>query len=145
VLTHIPICKTSVNEPDDSGGFNMPSTPGNGRAYSNIRATLLNLFHQYGVEVVFSGHAHVPYYVNDNGLELVTTETTTCPLGGLSTDTCGIQVVKIYPDHIEHTYRCLDCFGIPQKLPCDFNGDGNCDLRDLDVFVDHWLDNGIWP
>jgi phosphodiesterase/alkaline phosphatase D-like protein len=145
VFTHVPICKSSVTEPDDPGGFNMPSTPGNSRAYANIRAELLSLFHQYGVEVVFSGHAHVPYSVNDNGLELITTETTTCPLGGLSTDTCGIMIVKIFPDHIEHEYRCLNCFIIPQPLPGDFNGDGIVDNKDLGIFVDYWLDNGIWP
>jgi serine/threonine-protein phosphatase CPPED1 len=142
VFTHVPICKTSVTEADDSGGFNMPSTPGNSRAYSNIRAQLLSLFHQYGVEAVFCGHAHVPYYVNDNGLELITTETTTCPLGGLSTDTTGIQIVKIYPDHIEHSYRPLDSI---VSLQVDFNGDGIVDLRDMSVFGGYWLDNGMWP
>jgi hypothetical protein len=142
VFTHVPICKTSVTELDDLGGFNMPSTPGNSRAYSNIRATLLGLFHQYGVEAVFCGHAHVPYYVNDNGLELITTETTTCPLGGLSTDTCGIQIVKIYPDHIEHGYRSLDSI---VSLQGDFNGDGVVDEKDMTVFVGNWLDSGMWP
>jgi phosphodiesterase/alkaline phosphatase D-like protein len=145
VFTHVPICKTSVTEADDSGGFNMPSTSGNSRAYSNIRAQLLSLFHQYGVEVVLCGHAHVPYYVNDNGLELITTETTTCPLGGLSVDTTGIQIVKIFPDHIEHEYRCLNCFVPSQPLQGDFNHDGVVDLKDFDIFTDYWLDNSMWP
>jgi hypothetical protein len=75
-------------------------------------------------------------------LELITTETTTCPLGGLSTDTCGIQIVKIYPDHIEHGYRSLDSI---VSLQGDFNGDGVVDEKDMTVFVGNWLDSGMWP
>jgi hypothetical protein len=142
VFTHVPMCKASVTEATDSGGFNMPIDPGNYRAYDNIRGTLLSLFHQYGVEAVFCGHAHVPYYVDDNGLELVTTESVTCPLGGLTVDTCGFQIITIYPDHIEHQYRTLD--SIPTMVG-DFNGDRIVDLKDIKTFAGKWLESGIWP
>lgn len=143
VFMHIAPCLVSINEADQT--FNMPSVPGNGRAYSNIRATLLNLFHQYGVTAVFDGHYHVPAYVNDNGLEIVTTESTTCPLGSLDVNTCGIQIVDIYPDHIEHTYRTLGSICPIPYIPGDFNGDGIVDMKDVAIFTTHWLDNGIWP
>jgi UDP-2,3-diacylglucosamine pyrophosphatase LpxH len=141
VFMHIAPCLVSTTEPDQT--FNMPSVPGNSRAYSNIRATLLNLFHQYGVNVVLDGHYHVPAYVNDSGLEIITTESTTCPLGGLDVSTCGMQQVDIYSDHIVHTYKPLTQTG--PVLPGDFNGDGIVDFKDLGIFTGHWLDTGIWP
>jgi predicted phosphodiesterase len=131
VFMHISPCLVSVSEPDQT--FNMPGP---------IRAELLSLFHQYGVDAVFSGHYHVPAYVNDNGLEIVTTESCTCPLGSLSTDTAGIQIVTIYPDHIEHSYRTLDSI---IGLKGDFNDDGIVDFKDVGALSGSWLDTGIWP
>ena len=99
VFMHISLCLSSVNEAyQGSSGFNLPVA---------IRGQLLSLFHQYKVTAVFQGHYHLNAYVNDNGLEIITTSSCTCGLGTPPT-TPGIQIIKVYSDHIEHEYRTLD-------------------------------------
>jgi serine/threonine-protein phosphatase CPPED1 len=135
VFMHISLCLASTTEADQT--FNMPLGSGSG-----IRKQLLDLFHQYGVEAVFSGHYHVPAYVHDGNLEIITTESCTCPLGSLTTDTTGFQIVNIYPNHIEHTYRTLNSI---VTTVGDFNDDGAVNFEDMGIFAGHWLENGIWP
>jgi hypothetical protein len=134
VFMHIPICMTSVTETD--GSNNMPLGTGNG-----IRKQLLDLFHQYNVKAVFSGHAHYNSYVRDGNLELITTSSCLCSLGSPATEQ-GFRIVKVYPTHIEHSYVTL-----PEiiALPGDFNGDGRIDFKDIGIISSHWLDGGIWP
>lgn len=134
VFEHISLCLTSTTEADQS--FNMPTA---------IRNQLLNLFHTYGVKAVICGHYHVPAYVNDNGLQIFTSESTTCPLGGLPVESCGIGYVKVYHDHIEYSYIPLPQIPIPPLLQGDFNGDGIVNFKDLGIFTGYWLDRGIWP
>jgi hypothetical protein len=98
VFMHISLCLNSVDEAYmGSTGFNLPIA---------IRQQLLSLFHQYNVTAVFQGHYHLNAYVNDNGLEIVTTSSCTCGLGNPPTIP-GIRIINVYPDHIEHTYRYL--------------------------------------
>jgi predicted phosphodiesterase len=135
VFMHISLCLVSTTEADQT--FNMPLGDGTG-----IRKQLLDLFHQYGVKAVFSGHYHVNAYVRDGELEIITTNSCTCPLGGQSTDTTGFQIVEVYPNHITHTYRTLNSIVL---LAGDYNGDRIVDFKDVDILSEHWLDSGIWP
>ncbi|MCE5187172.1 MAG: metallophosphoesterase [Planctomycetaceae bacterium] len=128
VFMHHPLCVSSVSEPD--AWNNMPTAR---------RAQLLSLFHQYGVRAVLTGHWHQNGYVRDGDLEIIITSSTTCPLAA---DPPGFRIVKVFKNHIEHTYKCLDCI---YSTPCDFTGDGICDIEDLEVFNENWLKSGIWP
>jgi len=134
VFMHTPLAMSSITEPD--GTNNMPLGTGNGP-----RKQLLDLFHEYGVKAVFSGHAHYNSKFFDDDLEIITTSSCNSSLGTPSTPQ-GFRIVEVYPGHISNVYRPLPSIAL---LPCDFNGDGICDEKDLDVFVDHWLDNGMWP
>jgi hypothetical protein len=136
VFMHIPLCMNTINEAD--GTNNMPLGTGNG-----IRKTLLDLFHQYHVKAVFSGHAHYNSYVRDGELEIVTTSSCLCSLGTPPTPQ-GFRIIKVYPDHITHEYLCLDCIGSPPILG-DCNGDGIVNFKDVGCLSGHWLENGIWP
>jgi 3',5'-cyclic AMP phosphodiesterase CpdA len=136
VFMHIPLCVTAINEAD--GTNNMPLGTGNG-----IRKTLLDLFHQYHVKAVFSGHAHYNAYVRDGDLEIITTSSCLCSLGTPATPQ-GFRIVKVYPDHIEHAYYPNNSIG-PPPVAGDFNGDGKVDFKDLGIFTGHWLGTGIWP
>jgi hypothetical protein len=134
VFMHISLCLTSTNETD--GTFNMPLGDGTG-----IRKQLLDLFHLYGVNAVFSGHAHYNSYVRDGDLEIVTTSSCNCSLGSPATPQ-GFRIVEVYPDHITHRYVP---FPDIVSLLCDFNGDKTCDWKDVAIFMEHWLESGIWP
>ncbi|GAH64439.1 unnamed protein product, partial [marine sediment metagenome] len=90
VFMHHPMCLQDVKE--DSSYFNMSPKP---------RSKLLELFHKYNVDIVFSGHYHRNAYVKDGELELVTTSSSGKPLGE---DPIGFRIVKVYPDRIEHKY-----------------------------------------
>ncbi len=101
VFMHHPMCLKDAKEKNQY--FNMPK---------EIRNELLELFHRYNVKAVFSGHYHQNVYVNDNGLELVTTASCGKALGK---DPIGFRVVKVFPDRIEHQYHALD------KLPANIS------------------------
>ena len=94
VFTHIPLCLSSVDEPENTSGFNLPIP---------LRQQLLSLFHQYKVTAVFSGHKHTNAYVKDGDLELITTSSCTCGLGGTPFPP-GIRIINVYADHIEQEY-----------------------------------------
>ena len=94
VFMHHPLCVGSVDEPD--AWNNMPTA---------CRLQLLTLFHKYGVRAVFAGHYHQNAYVRDGELEIITTSSCTCPLAA---DPSGFRIVKVYPNHIEHSYCTLD-------------------------------------
>ncbi len=99
VFMHIPLCINSVGEAyGGSSGWNMPIA---------VRQQLLGLFHQYGVEAVFSGHYHRNAYVLDSDLEIITTASCTCGLGSPPA-TPGIRIIKVYSDHIEQEFRTLN-------------------------------------
>ncbi len=134
VFMHVSLCLSSITEADQT--FNMPLGTGNGP-----RKQLLDLFHEYGVKAVFSGHAHYNSYVRDGDLEIITTSSCNSSLGTPSTPQ-GFRVVKVYPGHISHVYRTLASIAL---LAGDFNGDRIVDKKDLDIFAGYWLDSGIWP
>jgi hypothetical protein len=134
VFMHIPMCMTSVTETD--GSNNMPLGTGNG-----VRKQLLDLFHQYHVKAVFSGHSHYNSYVRDGDLELITTSSCLCSLGSPETAQ-GFRVVKVYPTHIEHSYVVNENI---VAIPGDFNGDGQINFEDISIFSGGWLNGGLWP
>lgn len=73
--------------------------------YENIpriqRTRYLDLFRRNGISAVFTGHYHGNGYGRDGDLEMVITG----PVGKpLRQDSSGFRIVKVFPDHIEHTY-----------------------------------------
>jgi len=78
-------------------------------AYSNIdlgyREKYLDLFKDFRVDAVFSGHYHNNKLLNDGPVQLVTTSALGKPLGDAPS---GLRIVKIYADRIEHAYYGLD-------------------------------------
>jgi len=105
VYTHYPLALRRANEDDEY--FNLPKTR---------RMELLDMFHAYGVEAVFSGHFHHNTYVRDGQLELITTSSTGIALAqmGQPKDPLGFRSVKVYPDRIEHRYHGYD--DLPEKI-----------------------------
>jgi 3',5'-cyclic AMP phosphodiesterase CpdA len=93
VFMHHPMY---LNNPDEKDAYsNIPKTR---------RKELLELFHQHGVEAVFSGHLHRNGLLKNGNLQLVTT-------AALAKKPHGFRIVKVYPDRIEHEYYSQD------KLP----------------------------
>ncbi|MBN1853652.1 MAG: metallophosphoesterase [Pirellulales bacterium] len=94
VFKHYPLCIKEVDEPDHYFAVPLPR-----------RKELLQLFHEYHVTAVFSGHYHRNAYVRDGDLELITTSSLGKPLGD---DPTGLRIVKVFPDRIEHAYYGFD-------------------------------------
>jgi len=97
VFMHVALFVTSAGEAYDSAG-NLPLL---------IRGELLDLFHEYGVKVVMAGHRHTNNYGVDGDLEMFTTTSCTCGLGGTPTPP-GIRIFKVYSDRVEQEQRTLD-------------------------------------
>lgn len=99
VYTHYPLALREANEDDEY--FNLPKAR---------RMKLLEMFHEYKVEAVFSGHFHHNAYVRDGELELITTSSSGKALEqmGQPKDPLGFRVVKMYPDTLEHRYYGYD-------------------------------------
>ena len=92
LFMHHPLCLGSVTETEQ---------------YFNIgivkRQEILGLCHQYNVKAVFNGHYHNTAYVNDNGLEIITS-TASSNAFNEPTDPAGLRLVDVYEDHIAHTF-----------------------------------------
>ena len=61
----------------------------------------LELFRQYGVKFLFSGHYHRNAVARDGELEAVTTGPVGMPLGG---DKSGLRIVIVRDGSIQHRY-----------------------------------------
>jgi predicted phosphodiesterase len=70
-------------------------------ASAQNRKAYLDLFDEYAVTAVFSGHAHFNDYARHKSIEFITTSSTCMPLGQ---DAPGFRVVKLYDNRIEHDY-----------------------------------------
>ena len=103
--THYPLALRKADEDDEY--FNLPKAR---------RMKLLEMFHKYQVEAVFSGHFHHNAYVRDGRLELITTSSTGIALEqmGQPRDPLGFRIVKVYPDRIAHKYHGYD--DLPDKI-----------------------------
>jgi predicted phosphodiesterase len=94
VFMHHPLFIKDVNETEERT-FPEPR-----------REELRTIFHTYGVNVIFAGHTHTNEYVLDGDLEVITTTSCTCGLGGSPPP--GIRIIKVYSNRIEQEYRTLD-------------------------------------
>jgi hypothetical protein len=90
VLLHHSLCHDKIDEPEDY--YNLPVSR---------RVELLQLFHQYGIAAVFSGHYHRNAYVKDGELELITISSVGVQEAG---DKPGFSVVKFDSNSIAHHY-----------------------------------------
>ncbi|MBR1575294.1 MAG: metallophosphoesterase [Bacteroidales bacterium] len=85
VFTHCPVVKERVDEKEDYFNFQAP-----------YRQLYLDLFRQYQVDAVFSGHLHRSRFCEDGGVPYYTTSASGLPLGD---GTSGLNIVTVYPDH----------------------------------------------
>ncbi len=95
VFMHHPLYLDSPDEPD--GYSNLPD---------KIRRRLLNLFVKHRVRAVFSGHLHHNKRNHYHGVDLITTNSITVPMGK---DAPGFRIVDVYPDQYEERH-----YGIKQ-------------------------------
>lgn len=90
-------------------------SPDEEETYSNIaqdlRKEYFNLFNEYRVTAVFSGHLHNNAASSSGETEMVVTSAVGRPLGDAPS---GIRIIKVYKDRIEHTYYSLD--QVPDKV-----------------------------
>ena len=103
VFTHHPFFLESPDEEDQY--FNIPI---------ERRKTHLELFHEYGVEAIFSGHYHRNSYGVDGDIKMITTGPVGKPLGD---DASGFRIVKVYPDSMRHAYYALN--DVPDEVIVD--------------------------
>jgi 3',5'-cyclic AMP phosphodiesterase CpdA len=101
VFMHHPFCLKSIDEKE--AYENLPK---------DIRARLLALFKETGVEAVFSGHFHGNRRVDVEGIDCVVTNAVAKSLRG---GPPGFRIVKVTPDGIEHAFHSWD--DAPERLP----------------------------
>lgn len=90
VFQHHPWFLKNADEPDQY--FNIPR---------ERRAPHLALFHEFGVNYLFSGHYHRNAVAHDSDIEAVTTGPVGKPQGE---DKSGLRVVIVRDDRLEHRY-----------------------------------------
>lgn len=83
VFMHHPIFIKDIDE--EEGYHNMPR---------ELRQRLLDLFTQYNVEMVFSGHLHHNTYARYKNIELISTAS--C----CHSEPSGLRIVKVTPDKV---------------------------------------------
>lgn len=96
VFMHHPLYLSSPNEPDSYS--NMPN---------NIRAELLDLFVKHHVKAVISGHLHDNKVNNYQGIDLITTNSITVPMGQIP---AGFRIVDITEGGYEQRYYGIEQF-----------------------------------
>ena len=90
VFLHCPIFRRTLDEPEDYSNFQIPK-----------RKEYLELFRQYGVDAVFSGHLHYGLETEYEGIRLITSGPVARPLGnGIS----GICVVNVDPEGFDYRF-----------------------------------------
>ena len=94
VLMHHPLFGSQPEEEDS-----MMAIP------LERRGVLLDLFGDYGVSAVFSGHWHANNYVSHGNIEMITSGPVGVPIGD---DPSGLRVVKVHGQSIEHRYYGFD-------------------------------------
>lgn len=103
IFQHHPWFLRSVDEPDQY--MNIPS---------ERRKGYLELFREFGVEYLFSGHLHNNAIARDGEIEAITTGPVGKPLG---TGKSGLRVAIVRDNKIEHRYYH---FGeIPNRIELD--------------------------
>ncbi len=99
VFMHHPFFLENPQEADQY--FNIPLS---------TRKQYLNLFKQYGVQYLFSGHYHRNAFGTDSSINMITTGPVGKPLGK---DPSGFRIVTINGNSVDYPYYSLD--SIPQK------------------------------
>ncbi|MBM4104191.1 MAG: hypothetical protein FJ263_09120 [Planctomycetes bacterium] len=94
IFMHHPLYLKSPDEPD--GYSNMPT---------GIRREMLDLFVKYRVRAVFSGHLHDNRINRYQGVDLITTNSITVPMGK---DPVGFRIVDVTPDGYKHQYYPIE-------------------------------------
>lgn len=106
-FTHHPLFLDHAEEPDEDLPF-APSPPNQKPGYWTIplerRMPLIELFRQYDVEAVFSGHWHRNHYTRDGDMLMISTGAVGYPLGD---DPSGYRVVELSEAGVQHTYHSL--------------------------------------
>lgn len=93
VFLHCPIFRETPDETEDY--FNFPLKQ---------RMEYLNLFREYGVSAVFSGHTHAYYHAEWNDIQLYTAGPTGIPLGQGKTE---FLLINVNRDHFTVTEHLL--------------------------------------
>jgi 3',5'-cyclic AMP phosphodiesterase CpdA len=101
IFQHHPWFLTAADEPDQY--FNIPLAH---------RTRYLALFHQYGVEALFSGHYHQNSLARDGNIEMVTTGPVGMPFNGTHS---GIRLVTVTDSGLTHQY--YDLGELPHHAP----------------------------
>ena len=87
--------------------LNLPDEP---HTYSNmpvqIRRELLGLFVKHNVQAVFSGHYHNNNANCFNGVDLITTNSITVPMG--DAPAAGFRIVEVNQDRYDQQYFTLE-------------------------------------
>ncbi len=108
VFTHHPLFLDHAEEPDDDLPF-APSPPNQEPGYWTIplerRMPLIELFRQYAVEAIFSGHWHRNNYTRDGEMLMISTGAVGYPLGD---DPSGYRVVELSDGGVQHSYHPLN-------------------------------------
>ena len=104
VFAHHPWFLKSSDEPDEY--FNIPR---------ERRVPYLELFQEFGVRYLFSGHYHRNAVAREGDLEAVTTGPVGKPLGQAKS---GLRVVIVGDDRIEHRY--YDFGELPNQISSHF-------------------------
>jgi 3',5'-cyclic AMP phosphodiesterase CpdA len=90
-------------------------SPDEPESYSNIgigsRSKYLDLFREYDVSAVYSGHLHNNAVSASGETEFIVTSAVGKPLGEAPS---GLRIIKVYQDRIEHKYYSLD--EIPERI-----------------------------
>ena len=96
---HCPVVSTSVDEEDNYSNFHEP-----------YRSKYLNMFKEYGVEIVFSGHYHRYAEMEVDGVKLVNCGAAGIPLGAKDAmgrpNTHCLNVVTVKPKE-PATWNCV--------------------------------------
>ncbi len=95
VVFHISLFLTDADEEAHYSNFPLP-----------IRQSYLQLFQQYGVSAVLSGHRHKPYTGRDGLMDMITCGSCGKQLGGFE----GMNLWTVYPDRYTCCYKALDNF-----------------------------------
>lgn len=94
IFMHHPLY---VKTPDEKDAYvNMPS---------GIRKELLDLLTEHNITAVFSGHLHNNRINRYNGVDLITTNSMTVPLGKAP---AGFRIVEVKPGGYEHRYHTTE-------------------------------------
>lgn len=102
VFMHHPLYLNSPDEPDAYS--NMPG---------KIRRKLLDLFVKHQVRAVFSGHLHDNRINNYQGVDLITTNSITVPMGKAP---AGFRIVDVHQDEYEDRYYTIEQFDKQESM-----------------------------